>query len=193
MGELKGLKRKQEDSEEQVPVPGVPASAAVVLQNDSDRYVTVEIALRGLNVKPYFADLLVSGVKNIECRKYILGTHGTGNTTFVIRTKGADKSAVPAVIGMVRFQGCYEYASKQQYETDRGRHCIDSGSEFEWSGDSPLYAWHVHRCFVFKDPIPVDKVGMPRRNMIGWSKPVNLKVRVLQSELQVMMETFKDD
>ena len=91
---LKVLKRKHEDRDEQIRVAEVPISGALNVQKDCDPYVSVEIALRGLNVKPYFADLLVSGVKDIECRKYILGTHGTARTTFVIRSKGADKGAV---------------------------------------------------------------------------------------------------
>lgn len=189
---LKVLKRKHEDRDEQIRVAEVPISGALNVQKDCDPYVSVEIALRGLNVKPYFADLLVSGVKDIECRKYILGTHGTARTTFVIRSKGADKGAVPAVLGMVKFHGCSEYTSRQQYEGDRCRHQIDPASAFEWTGDTPLYAWHVDKCYAFKDPIPVE-AGMPFRNMIGWVKPVTLKVRVRQSEKLVIMETFKDD
>lgn len=193
MAELKGLKRKREDGEQNDSLAEVPASRPVLPDNVTDSCVSCEIALRGLNVKSNFADLLVSGVKDIECRKYILGARGTGRTTFVIRTKGADKRAVPAVIGMVRFEGCYAYASKEQYEADRSRHHIVSSSEFEWSGASELYAWQVGKCFVFQEPIPVDKPNVPRRNMIGWTKPVKLKVKVLQSQLDAILEMLKDD
>ena len=192
----KGLKRKQQDRDEQVRIPDVHAAPAEEPHSErSEQYVNVEIALRGLNVRPYFADLLVRGVKAVECRKYMLGTRGTGRTTFVIRSKGSDKHAVPAVVGMLRFHGCIEYTSRDQYEQDRAKHCIDASSEFEWLGPNhgTMYAWCVDKYYAFESAIPVDQADMPRRNIIGWCKPVALKVKVKKSEKDAIMNAFCED
>ena len=66
MAELKGLKRKREGREQHDSLAEVPASRPVLPDNVMDSYVSCEIALRGLNVKSNFADLLVSGVNNVD-------------------------------------------------------------------------------------------------------------------------------
>ena len=100
----------------------------------------------GLNARPEFADKLVDGVKDIECRKYPLGTRGTEACAFVIRTKGRQKHSCPAVIGLVEFvPRSRHYLHQAEFAADRHRRCVPKGSEFDWLGPeaSPMYAWWV--------------------------------------------------
>ena len=157
-----------------------PAEAGHVAGLSAADIVSVNLRCTGLNVRPEFADKLVDGVKDIECRKYPLGSHGTEACAFVIRTKGRQKHTCPAVIGLVEFvPRSRRYLHQAEFAADRHRHCIPKGSESDWLGPepSPMYAWWVRSFFRFAEPIPLDgSRQLPARNMIGWCRPVDLEV-----------------
>ena len=143
--------------------------------------VSVHLRCAGLNVRPEFADKLVDGLKDVECRKYPLGSRGTEACTFVIRTKGHQKSGCPAVIGFVQFGQSRRYLSLAEFNADRHRHCITPDSDFDWGGPaaSQLYAWEVRSHVRFATPIPLDgSAQLPARNIIGWCRPVELWAQV---------------
>eukprot|EP00435_Cladocopium_sp_Y103_P065672 s735_g27.t1 len=143
--------------------------------------VSVDLRCAGLNVRPEFADKLVDGLKDVECRKYPLGSRGTEACTFVIRTQGRQKGASSAVIGLVEFAHSRRYLSLAEFNADRHRHCISPGSEFDWTGPeaSQMFAWEVRSHVRFATPIPLDgSIQLPARNMIGWCRPVELRAQV---------------
>lgn len=149
-----------------------------MLERASD-IVTVDMSWQGLNVRPEYCESLLDRTKDIEVRKYALGTHGTSNIMYLIKTKGNQKAATPSIVGIVEFaSGHRQYTSADEFEADRHRHLIPARSEFDIRPDSPtrLYAWWVRSVIRFHQPISL--AGLPARSMIGWSKPVRVQAQV---------------
>ena len=135
------------------------------------------LQLKGLNVRPPFAGWLVHGLKSVEVRKYDLSTHGMSQVMFVIQTKNC-RTDVTQVIGVVEFWDLTtKYYSMQDLAFHSEYHKVDDVAIFglHWTSKKTLYGWHVRQFVEFERPVVVAP-WMPTRSMLGWLKPVSLKV-----------------
>ncbi len=114
--------------------------------------------LRCLNVQRPWAQLLVTGVKAVEVRKYPL-TNYRHEDLWVVETKGADRDVrrdlEARIVGTIRFERNFKYKSLAHFREDKARHCIDKGSAFDWDTDKipRMYGWEVSNARPFSRPL----------------------------------------
>ncbi len=160
------------------------------------------LALRGLNVQWPFSQLLLSGAKTLEIRRYGLGYLNIARAheeMWLVETLG--KSSKPAtvadishgtifgprptraqIVGCITFSACHQIISKEQFSSSRASHCIRAGSIFDWQDDASYYAWNVSatRQIIVPVPAPENKsiTGFKRRSFnVTFDPPVDQQVR----------------
>lgn len=141
-------------------------------------------ALRGINIQWPFSQLILQGVKSVECRRYPLGRRGFAlprEPLWLIETPGpsrraqshAETGGVPAlaarptraqVVGVVSFQAATRYVDVRHFKADAPRHRIRQGSRFHWRGDREMFGWRVATVSRFAIPVQAGK-----KQMIGWT------------------------
>lgn len=163
------------DSESLFVIAGSPDGDESPPPEQCDQ-VEVELTLRGLNLQPQWFGPVKLGQKDVEVRKYALGSNGTDSFMFLIRTKGKDQRNVTAVTGVLEFAHCRRYNNLAEFQSDSDRHCIYEGSDFYWNGVGNLFAWVIRSYIPFaKEIILSEHPELPARSIIGWQKPVTLK------------------
>lgn len=165
--------------------PQLPAQDCGLMAKDLQRLMSLgaqQLCYRGLNVQRPWARLLLSGVKTVEARKYtlkklkketlwLIETPGKPGKRFASLMKTLGGLAPPGnwckkdkakIIGTVSFNACFQYASREQWISDRCRHCIPEGSEFDWKlEDGHMYGWVVGAVQTLQEPQPCpEKRGM---------------------------------
>ena len=147
------------------------------------------LQLKGLNVRSPFAGWLAQGVKSVEVRKHDLSTHGMSQAMYVIQTKNA-RTDVTQVIGVVEFWDlATKYYSIQDLAFHSEYHKVNDMAIFglHWDFKKPLYGWHVKQFVEFERPVVVGP-HLPTRSMLGWLKPVSLKVTLSREEAEKMRD-----
>ena len=110
-----------------------------------------------LEMQHPFSVLVVSGKKTIETRSYPLPDALLNVKIWIIESeKGrAGVSALPSTfplqettkvrqIGWVTFNKCIEYKSKEEFESDAGKHLVDPNSGYGWNDERPMFGWVIH-------------------------------------------------
>ncbi|CAE7576933.1 unnamed protein product [Symbiodinium natans] len=146
------------------------------------------LCLCGINIQYPWSRLIIAGVKTIEVRKYPLGKYPcftAGQDVFLIETPGQrstdgadcaiDVGPPPEhsrVIGLLRFNGCFQFADLEEFEVFRAQTRIRQGGKYAWSnlGDGPIFGWGVGSAREL-EPIPADG-----KTMLGWQRPRALTV-----------------
>ena len=110
-----------------------------------------------LEMQHPFAELVVSGKKTIETRAYPLPDALLNVKIEILQSsKGQDGvSALPSTfplqettkvrrIGWVTFNMCIEYKSKEEFESDAGKHLVDPNSKYGWNDERSMFGWVIH-------------------------------------------------
>ena len=173
--------------------PGLcPLSAFAAVRAAATRVV---LTFRGLCIQYPFSQLLLTGTKNAEVRKYPLAP-GEGSRQichpneemFLIETpqKGpADvgdaalprKPVAAQVVGTVKFASCRKYDSFADFRSDQHRHRILPDSHHDWDDERNRFAWEVAEVRRFLNPIPAEG-----HNQIGFMSPKTLTAELAPSE-----------
>ena len=135
------------------------------------------LRLRGLNIQWPFSQLLLSGLKLVEARRYALGYHGIAHANeelWLIETPGpatSTKNAMPEnsavsprpakaqIVRTICFTAAIRYTGRRAFRADAGRHRIAAGGNKEWRGDGQMYAWEVGPVRALQEPIPIIEKG----------------------------------
>ena len=108
---------------------------------------------------------------------------------YVIQTKNT-RTDVTQVIGVVEF---WDLATKYYSIQDLGFHSeyhkVNDVAIFglHWDFLPPLYGWHVKQFVEFERPVVVGP-HLPTRSILGWLKPVSLKVTLSGEEAEKMRD-----
>ncbi len=164
------------------------------------------VTWRCLNVQYPFSQLILSGAKSIEARRYPLGHRSgsianAGEELFLIETPGARNSngAVldglaigppprkAQVIGTVSFDASTAYANRSAWEGDRRRHRIRETGHYDWDGTGAMHAWHVARVRRFNDPVDAGTKGQT-----GYATPRSLEVTIQSMNGLFLFLLFKN-
>lgn len=146
------------------------------------------VTLRGLNIEHPFSQLILSGAKTIEARRYPLGhrniTHA-GEEQFLIETPSKTANAAilgdakinpspryAQVVGIVRFNTSTQYKGRASWRRDRLKHRITKDSKYDWAGAGEMHAWHVAEVRRFCKPVPA---GL--KTQTGYGTPRSLCIR----------------
>ena len=146
-----------------------------------------QLVLRGLNIQYPFSQLILTGDKTIEARRYALGHLNIarpGEEQFIIETPGKGVSAalvgeaavgprprVAQVVGTAIFSKSSQYTSARSWSQDRPKHRIAQGSTHDCSGEGEMHAWHVAEVKRFREPVPAGA-----KSQVGYGTPRALQV-----------------
>lgn len=98
--------------------------------------------MKGLIIKPYWADLILKGIKDIELRS---------QNTKIRGTIGIIKSKTKKVYGTVDLVDCIEINEKKYYELKNRHQVYQSFNSIPYK---KLYGWVLKKPILFKEPIP---------------------------------------
>lgn len=98
--------------------------------------------MKGLIIKPYWTDLILSGDKTMELRS---------SNTKIRGTIGLIKSGSKKVYGTVDFIDCI-LLSKELYYNYKDKHRVDK--DFKEIPYNKLYGWILNDPIKFDEPIP---------------------------------------
>jgi len=125
------------------------------------------VSLPGINIQVPYAQLLLSGKKSIETRTYPIPKKYLGRDLFIIETYGKLKK--PAmVVGVIRFESCFEYGSKKAFEADVAKHLVATESPFHWNNQRPKWAWIVGSVRT------VEPFRAPANKGICWTESISV-------------------
>ena len=117
---------------------------------------TCRHTLRGINIQQCWCELIYSGAKTIEARKYQLHSF-KGEWLWAIETPNTPTSGgrtQAAITGMIKFSGQRKYISIEEWRYDRHRHHIQEGSDLDWDGVGEMFAWHITEFKQFDHDLP---------------------------------------
>src|SRR5687768_8302611 len=99
--------------------------------------------IAGINIQYPWSQLLASGLKTVETRKYPLPEKYAGIPLAIIETPGAHKPKFRArIIGVITFSHSIEYKSQREWTTDERRHRVSlSDPTFRYKEGEPKHGW----------------------------------------------------
>ena len=120
--------------------------------------------LRGINIQRPWARLILNGRKRVEARKYDLNGY-LNEDLWIIETKGREMNGKKSpIIGIVRFGSSFQYKDFDDWHRDRDRHCIPTGSRFDWQPDRGcMYGWNVTSTQALVGP----QEGPDKKGLVG--------------------------
>lgn len=119
--------------------------------------------ISGINIQYPWSQLLVSGEKTIETRKYPLPKRYSGTPLAIIETPGKCKPRFRArIIGIITFSHSIEYQSAKEWTADKQRHCVSADDPmFRYKAGESKYGWIVASVIQLRDPVaPPAKRGI---------------------------------
>lgn len=110
-----------------------------------------KLTLPALNVQAPWAELILSGKKTIETRRYPLPKAYQGHEMYIIETPGRLKGVKRKIVGIVKFSYSFQYQSRQHFYQDRDKHHVGPTSNFAWKAPDKTKRWGwvvetVRRC-----------------------------------------------
>ena len=106
--------------------------------------MTKELVIAGINIQSPWAELLLEGKKTIETRAYALPPKYWGKDLALIRTPGSSKELRSEIIGIIRFESCFKYSSKDEWTSDLKKHLVPiDHPQFKFLISKPKFGWKV--------------------------------------------------
>lgn len=126
--------------------------------------------LLGIEVQFPWARMIMEGVKGIETRRYgfpenmlecplLLLQTGTGLAGISSIPDAFDVSKGKGklwAIGIVVFDECFQYTSREQWEKDIPLHCVTKDSLYAYNKDV-MFGWRIKKFVGFASPIEICK------------------------------------
>jgi hypothetical protein len=111
--------------------------------------------LYALEAQQPWADYLVTGHKRVETRAYRLPEQMLNGPVLVI-TKHPTSGMLRGV-GWVRFSGCRQYLTRQQWASETALHLVpsDEAGPFGWHDADCKFAWDVRHCEPLAKHVPL--------------------------------------
>jgi len=108
--------------------------------------------------KPW-GEKLMDLEKAVETRSYRLPPSLLGRELLLIESLAPAKETIErndeafVIVGIITFDECFLYSSKEEWEGDFHRHLVPPESKFYWNESKPKYGWKVSSAQPFPRPI----------------------------------------
>lgn len=123
----------------------------------------------GINIQYPISEMILSGKKTIETRKYRIPKEYINQKMVIIETPGKQGKFKARMVGFVIFGDSFEYDSKKDFYKDTPKHCVTPDSIWQWQEGVKKFGWPVLKIQKFKTPLPLQK-----RSGIKYSKDIVL-------------------
>lgn len=112
----------------------------------------------GINIQWPISQLIMSGQKTVETRTYPIPKKYIGQLMLVIETPGKSNSFSARICGIIVFDESFKYSSKKHFESDIGRHFVESDSPWAWN-KKEKWGWPILSVQLFEKykPAPPKK------------------------------------
>ena len=120
-------------------------------------------SIAGVNIQYPWSQLLLSGEKTVETRKYSLPKRYAGVPLAIIETPGKHKPKFRArIVGVITFSHSIEYKSAKEWAADQQRHRVSVDDPvFRYKTGEPKYGWIVKNVTKLAQPVrPPAKRGI---------------------------------
>lgn len=111
----------------------------------------------GINIQWPISELILSGAKTIETRKYPIPQRFIGKKLALIETPGSNGKFKARIRGIIIFDASFEYIDEEEFYKDSMRHKVNPGSKWQWSTSAKKFGWPVRVVKVYARPIPPPK------------------------------------
>lgn len=112
----------------------------------------------GINIQWPISEMILSGRKTIETRRYPIPEKHLGRTIAIIETPGprgkrAAGITKARIVGTIVFKGCFKYRSREHWLSDRERHCVQPDDpHFGYSDNAEKWGWEIERVSKLAKP-----------------------------------------
>ena len=117
----------------------------------------------GINIQWPWSQLLVSGRKVIETRKYPLPDRLENIDLALIETpgpKGKKEAGIEKarIIGTITFSKSFQYKTERHWKRDKKRHCVSINDPlYTFCSDQEKWGWEVIQVKQFHNPVKAPK------------------------------------
>jgi hypothetical protein len=115
--------------------------------------------LPGINIQWPWSQLIASGIKTVETRKYPIPEKYIDRPLALIETpgpRGKKEAGIEKarIIGVITFSESFEYKTVKQWRDDYERHCVPTNDpQFTYTKGTPKWGWEVASVIQFTRPI----------------------------------------
>lgn len=111
----------------------------------------------GINIQWPISQLIADGSKIIETRTYPLPAKYLNQDLLLVETPGTLGNFKSRAIGIIRFNSCFKYGSKDDFLRDFPNHLVDQNSPWRWQDGKAKWGWKIEKVTLFKDPQLIPK------------------------------------
>ena len=115
--------------------------------------------LPGINIQWPWSQLLISGEKTVETRKYPLPDRLKNVELALIETpgpRGKKEAQIHSsrIIGTISFSHSFQYQTEKDWEKDKERHCVSPNDPlYSFRSDQQKWGWEVAQVTWFSHPV----------------------------------------
>src|SRR4051812_5402644 len=117
------------------------------------RKAEASVSLPGLNVQVPWCDLILSGKKTVETRKYPCPKKYLSKPVLLVETPGKNGVFKARIVGIAWFKETFQYRDQKHFERDVKLHRVDEASDFSWSNQPNRWGWRIEKSAKLAKPI----------------------------------------
>jgi hypothetical protein len=106
----------------------------------------------GINIQWPISELILSGQKTVETRKYPLPKKYLDTELALVETPGDKGKFNARVTAIIKIKKCFQYKSKSEFYRDNKRHCVTPDSKWAWDSSKPKWGWEITVVKKLKNP-----------------------------------------
>lgn len=131
----------------------------------------------GLEIRKGWCDLIFSGRKKIETRRYPLPVSLLHKKIWVLQTDEglpgtsslpdsvSEGDSTAEIVGYITFCSSIQYRSKEHWELDRPLHCVDTKSPYNWDGSGEVFGWSIEDASRFNHKLQIPRMTRLYRSL----------------------------
>ena len=110
----------------------------------------------GINVQYPISQMIFSGKKTIETRKYPIPPNYLNQEMLLVETPGKVGRFKSRVIAIIKFTKCFQYHTKNEFYSEISKHCVSKDSEWAWD-NGEKWGWNVEVIKQLDEYVPLNK------------------------------------
>ncbi len=100
-------------------------------------------AYTGINIQYPISQMILSGEKSIETRKYPIPEHLKNKELLIIETPGKEGKFKARIVGKIVFGESFEYKNSRIFYSDSSNHCVTADSIWKWVNGIKKFGWPI--------------------------------------------------
>lgn len=119
--------------------------------------MTEKKIIPGINIQWPISEMIISGEKTIETRKYPIPEKYIGQELALIETPGPKGKFKARIRAVIVFGKSFQYKTKKEFYAHTNRHCVTPDSIWKWTPEQRKFGWPIKAVKVFDEPLEAPK------------------------------------